>query len=219
MSLPLSQRCARRWAPVDPNVPDVAEAVETNADQCGESNKPDDFARPDVGNPDGADRLARESAGRRRDAGCAGTLDLLGAVALGDSFRPGRVGPPAKIPGPPEPAEAVLEAWWESDRSLARLGLGCPPAGPISTTSANFVKRSFGLRWIGSESSQADRLGLEQLVSDVESLALLEREVTLWRASGRRRGGVCGVGPPQDGSAFAAISPPWPSGPGLVLAR
>ena len=73
-----------------------------HADQCGESNKPVDDACPDVGNPDGAKRLAGESAGRRHDAGCAGTLAHCGRRrSRGHSCQPGRGGPPEEIPQSP----------------------------------------------------------------------------------------------------------------------
>jgi transglutaminase-like putative cysteine protease len=99
-----------------------------------------------------------------------------------------------------EPPQAVVEAWRESDRSLARLGLGCPSGRTHLDHVRQLREAIVGLRWIGSESSQAERLGLEQLVSDVESLALLEREVryggrlvgdeeasAAWAAAGRVR--------------------------------
>jgi Transglutaminase-like superfamily/Domain of unknown function (DUF4129) len=74
------------------------------------------------------------------------------------------------------PRQAVLEAWYESDRSLARLGLGCPRSRTPLDHAHRLREAIFGVSGIGSTSTEGDRLGLEQLVSDVESLALLERE-------------------------------------------
>ena len=74
------------------------------------------------------------------------------------------------------PRQAVLEAWWESDRSLARLGLGCPRSRTPLDHAHRLREAMFGLPDTGWKFAESDRLGLEQLVSDVESLALLERE-------------------------------------------
>jgi transglutaminase-like putative cysteine protease len=74
------------------------------------------------------------------------------------------------------PRQAVLEAWWESDRSLARLGLGCPRSRTPLDHAHRLRDAMFGLPDSGGKFAQSDRLGLEQLASDVESLALLERE-------------------------------------------
>ena len=74
------------------------------------------------------------------------------------------------------PGQAVLEAWWEADRSLARLGLACPRSRTPLDHAHRLRDAMFGLPETGWEFAESDRLGLEQLVSDVESLALLERE-------------------------------------------
>ena len=74
------------------------------------------------------------------------------------------------------PGRAVLEAWWEADRSLARLGLGCPRSRTPLDHAHRLRDAMFGLPDTGWEFAESDRLRLEQLVSDVESLALLERE-------------------------------------------
>jgi hypothetical protein len=74
------------------------------------------------------------------------------------------------------PRQAVLEAWWESDRWLARLGLGCPRSRTPLDHAHGLREAIFGVPDTGWKFAQSDRLDLEQLVSDVESLALLERE-------------------------------------------
>ena len=48
--------------------------------------------------------------------------------------------------------------------------------GRISTTHRHFTKRFSDHARVGWKPSEADRLGFEQLVSDIESLALLECE-------------------------------------------
>jgi transglutaminase-like putative cysteine protease len=74
------------------------------------------------------------------------------------------------------PRQAVLEAWRESDRSLARIGLGCPRSRTPLDHAHRLRDAMFGLPDTEWKFAQSDRLGLEQLVSDIESLALLERE-------------------------------------------
>ncbi len=97
-----------------------------------------------------------------------------------------------RIRGHLRPGEAVLEAWWESDRSLARLGLGCPRSRTPLDHAHILREAMFGLPDTGWKFAESDRLGLEQLVRDVESLALLEREA---RYGGR---------PTGEAAAFAA---------------
>jgi hypothetical protein len=74
------------------------------------------------------------------------------------------------------PRQAVLEAWWASDRSLARLGLGCPRSRTPLDHAHRLREAIFGPPDTGWKLAESDGVGLEQLVNDVESLALLERE-------------------------------------------
>ena len=73
------------------------------------------------------------------------------------------------------PGQAVLEAWSEADQSLARLGLGCPRSRTPLDHASTLREAISGLPGRGGKSTEANRPTLEQLVSDVESLALLER--------------------------------------------
>jgi Transglutaminase-like superfamily len=90
------------------------------------------------------------------------------------------------------PRQAVLEAWWASDRSLARLGLGCPRSRTPLDHAHRLREAIFGPPDTGWKVAESDGIGLEQLVNDVESLALLEREARY------------GDRPTGDGAAVAA---------------
>jgi transglutaminase-like putative cysteine protease len=94
-----------------------------------------------------------------------------------------------------EPPESVVEAWRESDRSLARRGLGCPPSRTHLDHARTLREEFVGSGRIDRKPSEPDRLGFEQLVRDVEALALLEREV---------RYGTRPVGEPAASEAWAA---------------
>jgi transglutaminase-like putative cysteine protease len=90
------------------------------------------------------------------------------------------------------PRQAVLEAWWASDRSLARLGLGCPRSRTPLDHAHRLREAIFGPPDTGWKLAESDGVGLEQLVNDVESLALLEREARY------------GDRPTKEGAAIAA---------------
>ena len=202
--------------PVSTRTSPMLPTAETNANESGDSNKPHDGACIDVSNVNGAKRLVGESTGHGHDPRCVRALDHLGLRRARGPLSSAWLRRPAGRGSGVASSRfaAVLEAWRESDRSLAKVGLGCP-LGPDASRPRPPTSRSDRRIGLHRERTplEADRLGLEQLVSDVESLALLEREVRYggrWSETRRR----LRRGPPLDGSGVAALPPPRPNGPG-----
>ena len=75
-----------------------------------------------------------------------------------------------------EPYQAVVEAWQRCERSLAKVGLGCPPSRTHVDHARRLRAASAGAGRVNLDRSEVLQPDLEQLVDDVEMVALIERE-------------------------------------------